>query len=158
MPGPAAAGRAPAATRFAGRSHYEEVYNCLVEDWHTYYVGNTQWGLFVWAHNGPPCLRIGRRPKHGGDEHNLAMIGEAIRVLGTGIKRRMLRTNQVLVGAAGDVLSRLRPDVQWIGKNGRIYISEINISGGCNPPPAPRSSLSDNDLRRRQLARRTLLA
>jgi hypothetical protein len=30
---------------------YETVYNCRVEGWHTYYVGDEGWCFDVWAHN-----------------------------------------------------------------------------------------------------------
>jgi hypothetical protein len=29
----------------------EKVYNCVVEDYHTYFVGSAEWGFAVWAHN-----------------------------------------------------------------------------------------------------------
>jgi hypothetical protein len=30
---------------------WEKVYNCAVEDWRTYFVGEAGWGFDVWAHN-----------------------------------------------------------------------------------------------------------
>ena len=30
---------------------WERVYNCRVADWHTYFVGGSEWGFSVWAHN-----------------------------------------------------------------------------------------------------------
>lgn len=41
---------------------------------------------------------------------------------------KSVRTNQVLVDGK-NVLSKMRPDVQWI-ENGKIFIAEINKSGG----------------------------
>ncbi|MDW8244158.1 MAG: hypothetical protein RMJ88_13175 [Thermogemmata sp.] len=32
-------------------SRWEQVYNCRVADWHTYCVGDQEWGFSVWAHN-----------------------------------------------------------------------------------------------------------
>ncbi len=29
----------------------EPVYNCAVEDFHTYFVGSDDWGFSIWAHN-----------------------------------------------------------------------------------------------------------
>jgi len=37
----------------------EKVYNCVVEDYHTYFVGSAEWGFAVWAHNG--CESTGDR-------------------------------------------------------------------------------------------------
>ncbi|MGL6074830.1 MAG: Rossmann-like fold-containing protein [Fimbriiglobus sp.] len=30
---------------------WETVYNCRVDEWHTYFVGMNEWGWSVWAHN-----------------------------------------------------------------------------------------------------------
>jgi hypothetical protein len=36
---------------------YETVYNLSVADWHTYFVGDENWGFDVWAHNAK-CTKI----------------------------------------------------------------------------------------------------
>jgi hypothetical protein len=42
----------------------EVVYNCAVEEYHTYFVGDTSWGFSVWAHN--TCGVIGVNRGNGG--------------------------------------------------------------------------------------------
>jgi len=51
-----------------------------------------------------------------------------------------VRTNQALVNAAGQTLSRLRPDVQYI-QNGLIHIIEVNNSGGAGYHAARQGQL-----------------
>jgi len=60
------------AVRDTGRE--EVVYNCRVAEYHTYFVGDEQWGFSVWAHNscGPGGAPV--RP-HGIDLEALRPTG-----------------------------------------------------------------------------------
>jgi hypothetical protein len=99
------------------------VYNIEVHGEHVYQVGEL--GLVV--HNAcPDALDIHRAANHGKDLHDGAMRAFALLKQQMGITT--VRTNQVLVDGE-NVLSRLRPDVQWI-EEGLIHIGEVNVSGG----------------------------
>jgi hypothetical protein len=96
------------------------VYNIEVHGEHVYEVGVL--GLLV--HNVCPApLPINRLAQHGSRVHDQAM-----KITANAIKNLTVRTNQVIVDGT-TVLSRLRPDIQWI-ENGLINIIEINKSGG----------------------------
>jgi hypothetical protein len=43
----------------------EPVYNCAVADYHTYFVGDEDWGFSVWAHNACNLNNNGARSKFG---------------------------------------------------------------------------------------------
>jgi hypothetical protein len=114
------------------------VYNFRVADWHTYFVGDSSWGFSVWAHNAA-CLPITGRPAHGGPVHNSTMVSEALAVSAvpgvTGV-----RTNQALVDAAGQTVSLLRPDVQYV-QGGLVHIIEVNVSRGAGYHAAREAQL-----------------
>jgi len=110
----------------------ERVYNVEVEDDHTYFVGNDDWGFGVWVHNAA-CLPIGYSPvraAHGALLHNSTLVHKALSLLRipgvTGV-----RTNQALVGLTGKTISPLRPDVQYVF-GGLIHIIEVNVSRGSS--------------------------
>jgi hypothetical protein len=44
-------GQRPVAGQGYDTGHYETVYNIRVQDCHTYFVGDEDWGFSVWAHN-----------------------------------------------------------------------------------------------------------
>lgn len=46
---------------------FESVYNLCVEDFHTYFVGASEWGFSVWAHNTDPTGSC-EIPGSGGDK------------------------------------------------------------------------------------------
>jgi hypothetical protein len=127
----------------------EEVYNVEVEEGHTYFVGDgPMWGFAVWAHNAR-CLGIWRRARHGLRDHDMAMRGAAwAQRVGTTRHPRMppgvnparvngrlqTRTNQGCMNPAnpdGPPLRHprtgqiLRPDVQTLGTNGKVYVTEV---------------------------------
>ncbi|TWT84862.1 hypothetical protein CA13_63430 [Planctomycetes bacterium CA13] len=111
------------------------VYNNEVHGEHVYQVGEL--GLLV--HNAcPDALDIHRAAKHGGDLHDLAMRLRATMVART---NTTVRTNQVLVDG-NNVLSRLRPDIQWI-EDGLVHVAEVNISGGSGYHGARRALFED---------------
>jgi hypothetical protein len=114
------------------------VYTLRIADWHTYVVGDHDWDFAVWAHNA--CAKpIRPRPQHGGYVHNNIMVNNALAVSNlpgvTGV-----RTNQALVDAAGQTISLLRPDVQYI-QGGLVHIIEVNISGGAGYHAAREAQL-----------------
>jgi hypothetical protein len=43
----------------------EAVYNCAVEDYHTYFVGGEEWGFSVWAHNACHLNTNGAKSQFG---------------------------------------------------------------------------------------------
>lgn len=127
---------------------YEAVYNVRVADCHTYFVGAEGWGFGVWAHNAA-CLDIDRDARHGLDDHHDAMNAEAAAYLRgrqhpdmplgvvpatrTTGPTREVRTNQgaldpvnpdgpALRTSTGEIL---RPDVQVLGTDGRVYVTEV---------------------------------
>ena len=106
----------------------ETVYNLWIADYHTYFVGCPEWGWSAWAHNA--CAKpIGAsRPAHGSPPHNGRMVQELQYLLRNG--NTTVRTNQSIVDAAGNTISNLRPDVQYI-ENGLINVIEVNASGGA---------------------------
>jgi hypothetical protein len=44
-------GRMVAVEEVGDSGTWQKVYNCSVEDWHTYFVGGEEFGFGVWAHN-----------------------------------------------------------------------------------------------------------
>jgi hypothetical protein len=113
----------------------ERVYNFRVAATHTYFVGAPEWGFAVWVHN-EYRLSHGRAAQHGSPRHHNAMVREARTrhpEMPMDVRTRQARTNQALINPAdpnGKALSTLRPDVQKLGTDGRVYISEVNHSGG----------------------------
>ncbi len=62
-------GRMMAVQEAHGTGVEEVVYNCAVEEYHTYFVGGEDWGFSVWAHNA--CDITGARSaaqRNGGRE------------------------------------------------------------------------------------------
>ena len=104
------------------------VYNFRVADYHTYFVAPQDGDGGVWVHNAYAKPILGR-PAHGGSTHNGTMVTEALSVSNlpgvTGV-----RTNQALVDTAGNTLSLLRPDVQYI-EGGLVHVIEVNVSRGA---------------------------
>jgi hypothetical protein len=122
----------------ADSGRVETVYNLEVEGDHTYFVGVAGQGAAVWAHNAGYRQRSGM-PQHGSVPHHNRMVREckSTDILPTGVKlaknRGHMRANQALMNPAnpnGPALSRLRPDVQIRGSDGKIYIKEVNRTGG----------------------------
>ncbi|HXD86543.1 MAG TPA: polymorphic toxin-type HINT domain-containing protein [Urbifossiella sp.] len=112
---------------------FETVYNCRIADNHTYFVGTAEWGFAVWAHNA--CAKpITGRPAHGSPPHNNRMISEAQNPkVPPGVTVVEVRTNQALMNPGnpnGKARSPLKPDVQVLGSDGKVYITEVNRTGG----------------------------
>ena len=99
------------------------VYNVEVHGEHVYEVGV----LGVLVHNVcPKALDLVRDATHGLPKHDGAML---LFALGKQTLGFATRTNQKLVDGV-NVLSKLRPDVQWI-QNGKIYIAEVSSLTGA---------------------------
>jgi hypothetical protein len=49
-------------------ARYEKVYNLRVADYHTYFVGDADWGFAVWAHNA--CGAFGKLQTNAGQARN----------------------------------------------------------------------------------------
>ncbi|MFO0799414.1 MAG: RHS repeat-associated core domain-containing protein [Gemmataceae bacterium] len=116
------------------------VYNFRVAGDHTYFVGETGWGFAAWAHNALCLPNHGQpghgRPAHGGRQHNATMSNVAANPpLPAGVVAVETRTNQAMLDPAnpsGPALSPLRPDVQVLGSDSKLYLYEVNVSGPQN--------------------------
>jgi Pretoxin HINT domain len=106
----------------------EEVYNCRISEFHTYFVGRCEWGFGVWAHNSCAKPITGRR-QHGDFWHNSTgtrMAGALELTHGKG----NVRWNQGLVDSRGRSLFGKKPDIQYKHSvNGKIYIIELQSKG-----------------------------
>jgi RHS repeat-associated protein len=128
---------------------WDVMFNLRVGDSHTYFVGDEEWGFSVWTHN-PPCLDVGRAARHGSPEHHAEMVRQAgLRHpdMPAGVAVRESRTNQALANPSnlnGPSYRRgIRPDNQQIGTDGRIYITEINRTGGIGYHAARERQMRD---------------
>ncbi|VTR99017.1 yd repeat-containing protein : YD repeat protein OS=Isosphaera pallida (strain ATCC 43644 / DSM 9630 / IS1B) GN=Isop_2419 PE=4 SV=1: PT-HINT [Tuwongella immobilis] len=54
-------GSAIAVESLAETGQWQPVYNLRVADWHTYFVGDDEWGFSVWAHNAECSINQVRR-------------------------------------------------------------------------------------------------
>jgi hypothetical protein len=130
---------------------YETVYNLRVADFHTYFVGDHHWAYSVWAHNAD-CLPTPRAAQHGATDHQGEMNRLAALYQGGTPHPRMppgvapvraeVRTNQAPLNPtnpagpplrAGTVSPNgqynVRPDVQILGTDGRVYVTEVTRGG-----------------------------
>ena len=96
------------------------VYDFEVEGTSTFFAEG------VWVHNAgcPPILPLDRA--HGGVLHNT--WGHARMDDLAALGARDMRWNQTLVDASGRKISNLRPDIQYIGADGRIYLEEVIVT------------------------------
>ncbi|HEV3256345.1 MAG TPA: polymorphic toxin-type HINT domain-containing protein, partial [Gemmataceae bacterium] len=102
------------------------VYNLRVADYHTYFVGEDDWGFSVWAHNA--CAEpIQNRPAHGDTWHNATGTGRASQ-LEAQYGQGNVRWNQGLVNAQGVSIPGKRPDIQYI-VGGQVHIIELQSPG-----------------------------
>jgi hypothetical protein len=70
----------------------ERVYNCRVEEYHTYFVGKSDWGFSVWAHNEYRVTEVsGRRVYQNDDLFELGVPSRVDRRVHPSIRARIAR-------------------------------------------------------------------
>lgn len=106
------------------------VYNLEVDATFTYFVSG------VWVHNNScPARRDMYRGRHGNAVHVGAGHSVLDELIARGIPEDRIRWNQALVDPSGRKVADLRPDIQWIGDDGKVHIIEIV---NTSPPSATR--------------------
>jgi hypothetical protein len=106
------------------------VYNLEIDGTFTYFACG------VWVHNNSCRLQPIRY--HGGSEHTALGLHDVMRLqLQHGDK---VMWNQALRDPAGNIVSYLRPDIQYI-ENGKVHIIEIIHTA---PPSRNRRSVFEN--------------
>jgi hypothetical protein len=107
----------------------KSVYNLEVESTHTFFVDG------LWVHNNscPIILPLDRR--HGGALHTSFGTSRARQLQAMGMQD--VRWNQTLVNSRGENVSSLRPDIQYIGPDGKVHIEEVVVT---NAPDLRRRS------------------
>jgi len=108
------------------------IYNVELFGTFTYFASG------VWVHNKScPIWRDIHRGRDGGPPHVAQGRSTMDALLASGIPPENIRWNQALVSPDGRYWRELRPDIQYIGDDGRVYIIEIVDT---HPPGPSRAS------------------
>ncbi len=131
----------------------ERVYNCRVEDYHTYFIGSEDWGFSVWAHNECTVTRPGPSTDPEAP-HNAAIraLGNALEALGNKILAgggRVLadgsKLKEKLISTLGGFLDGRRPDILYQTPTGEIRAINVGRTM-ADGTPVPREVRALADL------------
>jgi len=92
-----------------------QTYNFAVYDTATYFANG------IWVHNSSCKL-----PRHGSDLHWAKGQQRYDELLEGGA--RNLEWNKALRNSKGEIISRSRPDLQYIGADGKVHIEEVIVT------------------------------
>jgi intein/homing endonuclease len=105
---------------------WETVYNFRIADYHTYFVGDDDWGFSVWAHNPETkeqerfMFNVGR------------LRGNRLAQADLGAGARTDEGYQVLKGIARELKRRTKPGVWVIGETGNVgFAKDFRLSKGA---------------------------